>query len=50
MLRWSALLFLAATAALVIAQDSDVVELDADNFDDTIGDMPIVLVEFYAPW
>ena len=48
MARW-AILFL--FAALVVAEeDSDVVELDADNFDDRIAGEPIMLVEFYAPW
>ena len=47
MCRWLCLLLLAAVA---IAENSDVIELDGDNFEDTIDNMPIVLVEFYAPW
>ncbi len=44
--RLAALLFL---VAFVVAEDSDVVELGADDFE-SIDDMPIALVEFYAPW
>jgi len=43
-----ALLFLVAVS--VTADSSDVLELDADNFDSSMADKPIVLVEFYAPW
>ena len=32
------------------AEDSDVIELDEDTFDDGIADLDIILVEFYAPW
>lgn len=32
------------------AEDSDVIELGEDTFDDGIADLDIVLVEFYAPW
>lgn len=48
MARWAILFLL---AALVVAEeDSDVVELDTDTFDDRIAGEPIMLVEFYAPW
>ena len=40
------LVFLSSTRA----EESDVIELDEDNFDDGIADLDIVLVEFYAPW
>ena len=42
------LLLLLAVSACVIAED--VIELDADTFQDGIADEDIVLVEFYAPW
>lgn len=48
MTRWVSLLLL---AAVVLAEEgSDVLELDADNFDDELENLPIALVEFYAPW
>lgn len=48
MARWVILLLF---AVVVIAEDdSDVVVLDADNFDAGIKGKPIMLVEFYAPW
>jgi hypothetical protein len=44
-----ALLFL--FAAIAIAQDdSDVLELNSESFEDGIFNQPLVLVEFYAPW
>ena len=48
MAHWGVMFLL---AAIVLAQgdDSDVLELDADTFDDGIA-APIMLVEFYAPW
>ena len=36
-------------SAFVAAEDSDVIELDASNFDEGV-DREIILVEFYAPW
>ena len=49
MLRCAVLFLL--LAPLVLAQDdSDVLELDADNFEDGIAGVPLMLVEFYAPW
>ena len=41
-----ALLAVVATAE----ENSDVLELDKDSFQDGIADRDIVLVEFYAPW
>lgn len=43
-------LLLALCAALAAAENSDVVELDADNFHSGIDDKDLILVEFYAPW
>lgn len=43
----AALLFL---SGCVFAEDSDVIELGGDTFDDGIADLDIILVEFYAPW
>ena len=48
MARWG-VVFLLAAVVLAQGDDSDVLELDADTFDDAIG-VPIMLVEFYAPW
>ena len=36
-------------SAFVVAEDSDVIELDASTFDEGV-DREIILVEFYAPW
>jgi len=36
--------------ALSFAQESDVIELNSDNFDTVIAEHPVILVEFYAPW
>ena len=45
-----ALIVLAAAAVAVVAQgDSDVLELDSDNFKSKV-ETDIILVEFYAPW
>ena len=49
-LVWCAVLCLLASGAHVRAEESDVLELDADTFQDRIADKDIVLVEFYAPW
>lgn len=38
------------TSSTTLAEESDVLELDASNFDDQIADLDIALVEFYAPW
>ena len=43
-------LLLAVLLGFGWAQNSDVIELDGANFDESIGDLDIVLVEFYAPW
>lgn len=43
-------LLLALCAALAAAENSDVIELDADNFHSSIDDKDLILVEFYAPW
>ena len=48
MIRSVVVLLLVATA---VADDaSDVIELDADSFDEGIADEDMILVEFYAPW
>ena len=44
------LLFLAAVLTVTLAEESDVLELDGDTFDDAVADKEIILVEFYAPW
>ena len=36
-------------SAFAWAEDSDVIELDASNFDEGV-DRELILVEFYAPW
>lgn len=36
-------------AVFTLAEDSDVIELDAANFDDGVN-KEMILVEFYAPW
>eukprot|EP00731_Ephydatia_muelleri_P016571 Em0009g995a len=41
---------LLAIVAGVIAENSDVLDLNADNFKDSIADESIILVEFFAPW
>ena len=46
MSRWLALLLL---VAVVTAEDSDVLELDENNFAEGVN-KDIVLVEFFAPW
>lgn len=41
---------LLAVVAGVIAEGSDVLDLNAGNFKDSIADESIILVEFFAPW
>ena len=31
-------------------QDSDVIDLTAEQFNDAISSNPVILVEFFAPW
>jgi len=50
MMGRSVLLLLVAVLAFALAEESDVLELDAKTFDDGIEDKDIILVEFYAPW
>ena len=46
-----ALVLLCAAAAVAEYTDADdVVVLTAENFDETIKENNLVLVEFYAPW
>lgn len=40
-----------AFAALVAAEgSSDVLDLDATNFESSVNPEPMILVEFFAPW
>jgi protein disulfide-isomerase A1 len=40
-----------AFAALVAAEGtSDVLDLDASNFESSVNPEPMILVEFFAPW
>ena len=48
MARWA--VYLLAALVVVAAEDSDVLELDDDSFDDGVANEPTMLVEFYAPW
>ena len=41
---------MAVLAVVVMAEDSDVLDLDSESFQDAIADKDIMLVEFYAPW
>lgn len=43
-------IFLLFIALAAVSRADDVLEYDADTFDDNIGDHEIILVEFYAPW
>lgn len=49
MARWVLLLLTTLCVTVLAEEDSDVLDLDADTFDDGI-DEPIILVEFFAPW
>ena len=47
----SVLLFTALAAVfLSVCVASDVLDLTTDNFDTTLTENPVVLVEFFAPW
>ena len=48
MSRWLLLVLVAAVVAA--EEDSDVLELGSESFQDGIADKDIILVEFYAPW
>jgi protein disulfide-isomerase A1 len=41
---------LLASAAVVAAADSDVVQLKKDTFEDFVKTNDLVLAEFFAPW
>lgn len=51
---WSSLLtpaaFLAAASFAYAAEDSDVINLSASNFESVVNPEPLILVEFFAPW
>ena len=40
----------AGLAAVAAVSASDVVDLTKSAFDDFVGDSPLALVEFFAPW
>ena len=51
---WSSLLtpaaFLAVASVAYAAEDSDVINLSASNFESVVNPEPLILVEFFAPW
>ena len=51
-LKSSLLLFLAASLSVFspVKASSDVLDLTAADFDDTVKENPLVLAEFFAPW
>lgn len=38
------------TASVLAADGSDVIDLDASNFDTVVKPESLILVEFFAPW
>ena len=55
MLLLHVLLFLSLSGRLLseeesIQEDTSVLKLTLDNFDDVIGENTVILVEFFAPW
>lgn len=43
-------LFLATVSGVFAAEDSDVIDLTATNFDSIVNPAELILVEFFAPW
>jgi protein disulfide-isomerase A1 len=43
-------LFLAAATSVFAADDSDVIDLTASNFESIVNPKDLILVEFFAPW
>jgi protein disulfide-isomerase A1 len=43
-------LFLATVSGVFAAEDSDVINLTAANFDSIVKPADLILVEFFAPW
>lgn len=50
MMRPTLALFLALSLSSVLAEETDVVVGNKDNFEKIIGDEGLVLVKFFAPW
>ena len=48
-MKFLGVLVLAAFTVLVLA-DSDVLEFTESNFDTSVAEHDIILVEFFAPW